>query len=77
MAPARVDYTVGDSTEVAEKEYQKDKKQGIYKEAFAQSAHTTNYDTEINGSDTVIPAKYPHYLPCKSCIILIFVDMFH
>ena len=66
MAPALIDHTVGDPTSVAEKEYEKDKRQGVYKEAFAQSAQTTNYETEINGSDTVTPAKYPQYLPCKS-----------
>ena len=66
MAPALVDHTVGDSTTQAEKEYQKNKKSENYKEAFSQSAQTTNYETEINGSDTVAAAKYPHYLPCRS-----------
>ena len=62
MAPALVDRTVDDRAE-AEATYMKNKRQEIYKEAFQQSATTTNYDTEINGSDIVKPAKYPHYLP--------------
>jgi hypothetical protein len=61
MAPSLVERTVDD---VAEKAWKKDRDQGSYKEAFSQSAATTNYETEINGSDTVIPAKYPNYLPC-------------
>ena len=61
MAPARIE----DDTIVvdeAEREYKKDKNTGVYKEAFAQSAATTNYENEINGEN---PAKYPLYLPCK------------
>lgn len=41
----------------------KDKSQGTYKEAFAQSAHTTNYEAELKGSAKHPPAAYPHYLP--------------
>jgi len=48
----------------AEAVYKKDKNQGTnYKEAFAQSAKTTNYELEIRGSEKAAPAKYPHYLP--------------
>lgn len=64
MAPSLVERTVDD---VAEKAWAKDKQAGSYKEAFAQSAATTNYETELNGSDTVAPAKYPNYLPCQLC----------
>lgn len=64
MAPSLVDRTLDDATE-AERQYKKDKNQGAYKEAFAQSAASTKYDTEINGSDTIAPAKYPNYLPCQ------------
>lgn len=63
MAPALIDHTIVDGT--AEKEYLKHKKQEVYKEAFAQSAYTTNYEAEINGTPESAPAKYPHYLPCK------------
>ena len=63
MAPSAVD-TV--ATNDAEREYKKDKVQGVYKEAFAQSSATTKYETEINGDpeNGVAPAKYPNYLPC-------------
>ena len=63
MAPSLVERTTVDNT--AEITYKKNKDQENYKEAFSQSATTTNYDTEINGSDTIKPAKYPHYLPCE------------
>ena len=63
MAPALVETLPNTNAEVT---YEKDKKQANYKEAFAQSAASTKYETEINGSDTIEPAKYPHYLPCKS-----------
>ena len=76
MAPALIDHTIAGSTATAAKEYEKDKKSGIYKEAFAQSVHTTNYETEINGSDTVTPAKYPHYLPCRSFATIVFIIEF-
>ena len=65
MAPSLVDQTVED-TKTSEVVWKKDKDQGNYKEAFSQSAATTNYETEINGSETQAPAKYPNYLPCKS-----------
>ena len=71
MAPALIDNTIVDHTvenDSAEKEYLKHKKQEVYKEAFAQSAHTTNYEAEINGTPDSAPAKYPHYLPCKSIV---------
>lgn len=61
MAPALIERT----TEEAERQYNKDKRQTTYKEAFQQAPDTTKYETEINGSDTITPAKYPHYLPCK------------
>ena len=62
MAPVAVE-----TNNEAEREYKKDRKQGAYKEAFAQSTATTNYDTEINGDEAkgILPAKYPNYLPCK------------
>jgi len=42
----------------------KDKQQGVYyKEAFAQSAASTNYDGELKGSSRHPPAAYPNYLP--------------
>lgn len=63
MAPSLVEVPTDNTT--AEKTFEKDKRQATYKEAFQQTANTTKYDTEINGSDTIIPAKYPHYLPCK------------
>jgi len=48
----------------AEAEYKKDKNQGTtFKEAFQQSAKTTNYELEISGSENSRPARYPHYLP--------------
>lgn len=62
MAPALIE-TRGQEAEIA---YNKDKRQTAYKEAFQQAPDTTKYETEINGSDTITPAKYPHYLPCKS-----------
>ena len=62
MAPSLVDRTVDD---VAERVHKKDQQQGNYKEAFSQSAATTNYEAELNGSDKAPPAKFPNYLPCK------------
>lgn len=41
----------------------KDKLQGNYKEAFAQSAKSTNYEAELHGSEKHPPAAYTHYLP--------------
>jgi len=61
MAPALIETPA--SNAAAEITYSKDKRQGNYKEAFQQTSNTTNYDTEINGSDTVAPAKYINYLP--------------
>ncbi|KAI6819652.1 TauD-domain-containing protein [Hortaea werneckii] len=40
-----------------------DKRESTYKEAFAQSAATTNYDGELKGSEKHPPAACPHYLP--------------
>lgn len=60
MAPALIE---SNADAVAEQTFQKDKNQSSYKEAFSQSSATTDYNTEINGSDTVEPAKYPNYLP--------------
>jgi len=34
-----------------------------HKEAFAQSAATTNYEAELNGTDKYPAARYPNYLP--------------
>ncbi len=62
MAPSLVERTVDDVAEVVTK---KDRAQSNYKEAFSQSAATTNYEAEINGSEKAPPAKYPNYLPCK------------
>lgn len=62
MAPAAIET----SPDVkAEHEWQK---AGIvagktHKEAFAQSADTTNYEGELKGINGHAPAKYPHYLP--------------
>ncbi|KAK3719479.1 hypothetical protein LTR37_004337 [Vermiconidia calcicola] len=70
MAPALIE---SNADAVAEQTFQKDKNQGSYKEAFSQSSATTNYDTEINGSDTVEPAKYPNYLPSRNGSQLIVV----
>ncbi|KAK5131126.1 hypothetical protein LTR08_001274 [Meristemomyces frigidus] len=63
MAPGLVD-TVADRT-VDQKVEQviAETPQGVYKEAFAQSAHSTNYEAELKGSAKHSPAKYPHYLP--------------
>lgn len=48
----------------AEELYKKDKNQGTnFKEAFQQSAKTTNYDLEIHGSEKSKPARHPKYLP--------------
>lgn len=41
----------------------KDQPQHVYKEAFAQSAKSTNYEGELKGSAKHPPATYPHYLP--------------
>lgn len=62
MAPSLVENGTNNTAEVA---YLKDRRQANYKEAFQQAADTTQYETEINGSETAPPAKYPHYLPCK------------
>lgn len=44
--------------------YKKDKLQnGSSKEAFAQGTKTTNYDVEINGTESHAPATYANYLP--------------
>ena len=63
MAPALIDNTTDN---VAEAVWKKDSRQGQYKEAFQQSAASTKYETEINGSEKFAAAKYPHYLPCKT-----------
>ena len=64
MAPGLVETLPDRSTDQqAEKLATKDQRQGDYKEAFVQSAKTTNYDAEINGSAKHPPAKYPNYLP--------------
>ncbi|KAK4540659.1 hypothetical protein LTR36_008990 [Oleoguttula mirabilis] len=64
MAPGLVenvaDRTVDQKTDgVASK----DKTQAAYKDAFAQSAKSTNYEAELKGSAKHPPAAYPHYLP--------------
>ncbi|KJY01139.1 alpha-ketoglutarate-dependent taurine dioxygenase like protein [Zymoseptoria brevis] len=64
MAPGLVENTLNDLSDVAEKEYIKDKLQSTEsKEAFGQSAKTTNYDVELRGDGKHAPAAYPHYLP--------------
>ncbi|SMR51145.1 unnamed protein product [Zymoseptoria tritici ST99CH_1E4] len=64
MAPGLVENTLNDVSDVAEKEYIKDKLQSTEsKEAFGQSAKTTNYDIELRGDGKHAPAAYPHYLP--------------
>lgn len=64
MAPGLVENTLNDVSDVAEKEYIKDKLQSTEsKEAFGQSAKTTNYDVELRGDGKHAPAAYPHYLP--------------
>lgn len=57
MAPALVENTVGVDGDA---QWAKNKNQSDYKEAFQQTADSTNYDIEINGSDTFAPAKYPN-----------------
>ncbi|KAF4552772.1 Alpha-ketoglutarate-dependent sulfonate dioxygenase-like protein 1 [Elsinoe fawcettii] len=49
----------------AEREWQKEGLNSgkTHKEAFAQSAATTNYDGELKGANGHAPAKYPLYLP--------------
>jgi sulfonate dioxygenase len=63
MAPALIDDTLTDRS-LAEKVAQKDRFQSVNsKEAFGQSANTTNYDVELKGDGKHAPAAYPHYLP--------------
>ncbi|RMY05690.1 hypothetical protein D0867_09946 [Hortaea werneckii] len=54
---------VGSIDRKAERLETKNKRESTYKEAFAQSAATTNYDGELKGSAKHPPAAYPHYLP--------------
>lgn len=66
MAPALVETpTQQGAGPAAELEWQKKElnKGRSHKEAFAQSASTTNYEGELKGIDGHAPAKYPHYLP--------------
>ncbi|KAI6803509.1 TauD-domain-containing protein [Hortaea werneckii] len=53
----------GSIDQTAERLKTHDKRESTYKEAFAQSAATTNYDGELKGSAKHPPAAYPHYLP--------------
>jgi len=41
----------------------KSEKLANHKEAFAQSAATTDYEGELKGIGKHAPAQYPHYLP--------------
>lgn len=61
MAPALISEPSVDN--VAETVYAKDKQTDGYKEAFAQSASSTNYEAELKGTGKYAPAKYPNYLP--------------
>lgn len=65
MAPGLVETTLTDHTVDQKKDevVAKDKLQASYKEAFAQSAKSTNYEGELKGSAKHPPAAYPHYLP--------------
>ncbi|KAK4555703.1 hypothetical protein LTR86_007456 [Recurvomyces mirabilis] len=47
----------------AEAVHARDQIESTNKEAFAQSAKTTDYEAELKGSAKHPPAKYPHYLP--------------
>ena len=60
MAPGLIEAVVDRQ---ADQITRKDQLQGAYKEAFAQSAHSTNYEAELKGSAKHAPAKYPNYLP--------------
>ena len=64
MAPALVETTTAQVTP-AEVQWQKKEinKGRTHKEAFAQSAASTNYEGELHGTSKHAPAKYPHYLP--------------
>jgi len=63
MAPGLIE-TVVDRTNDREAAQiaARDERQG-YKEAFSQSAATTNYEAELKGSSKHPPAAYPNYLP--------------
>jgi sulfonate dioxygenase len=58
MAPGLVDNLPDRSVNDAETLYKKDKNQSAqYKEAFSQSAASTNYEGELKGSSKHPPAK--------------------
>lgn len=65
MAPALIEVPQNSSVDkvvdkTADETWAKDKQTGNYKEAFAQSARTTNYEGELKGSDKHPPAAYPN-----------------
>lgn len=62
MAPALVEPTLfaqPAADRKAEQAWRSDKRQAAYKEAFQQTASSTNYENEINGTDGHEPAAYP------------------
>ncbi|KAK5116079.1 hypothetical protein LTR85_009361 [Meristemomyces frigidus] len=63
MAPGLVETVADRTVDQKTEEVTKDKRQAEYKEAFAQSAKSTNYEGELKGSAKHPPAAYPHYLP--------------
>lgn len=65
MAPALVENVLPRHNDVSEIEWQKQQlNKGLtHKEAFAQSADSTDYDGELHGIAHHPPARYPHYLP--------------
>ncbi|KAF2768064.1 TauD-domain-containing protein [Teratosphaeria nubilosa] len=64
MAPALVETSTYQTLERKQvDEPAKAGRDGVYKEAFAQGANTTNYEAELKGSAKHPPAAYPNYLP--------------
>lgn len=57
MAPIAVEPTQPVPTTASKQEYKG------YKEAFNNNPATYNTEIETKGSETLPPAKYPHYLP--------------
>ncbi|KAK3669438.1 hypothetical protein LTR78_010698 [Recurvomyces mirabilis] len=64
MAPGLIETVVDHPVDTkAEAVHARDQIDSTNKEAFAQSAKTTDYEAELKGSAKHPPAKYPHYLP--------------
>lgn len=66
MAPGLVETTINNGSFLAEREHKKENINGAgsgHKEAFAQSAASTNYEGELKGTGKFAPARYPNYLP--------------